>query len=69
VVRHVLTSPPDRVSYTMLTPTDEDLQRIHDMAIKAGILEKPIAMSDLLDRSFIPKEIHAAAIDMADAEP
>src|SRR5499433_754538 len=37
VVRYVLTQPPDRVSYRMLTPTDEEMQKIHDMALKAGI--------------------------------
>ncbi|MDQ3685156.1 MAG: ABC transporter substrate-binding protein [Acidobacteriota bacterium] len=62
VVRYVLTQPPDRVSYRMLTPTDEDLQQIHDMAIKAGILEKPIAMKDLIDRQFIPEDIKPADI-------
>ncbi|HKQ74327.1 MAG TPA: ABC transporter substrate-binding protein [Blastocatellia bacterium] len=62
VVRYVLTQPPDRVSYRMLTPTDEDLQQIHDMALKAGILEKPIEMKDLIDRSFIPAEIKPANI-------
>ncbi len=35
VIRYVLTQPPDRVSYRMLTPTDEDLQKINDMAVKA----------------------------------
>jgi NitT/TauT family transport system substrate-binding protein len=62
VVRYVLTQPPDRVSYRMLTPTDEELQQIHDMALKAGILEKPIEMKDLIDRSFIPAEIKPANI-------
>ena len=64
VVRYVLTQPPDRVSYRMLTPTDEELQRIHDMAIKAGILQKPIDMKDLVDRSFIPAEIKPAKIEV-----
>ena len=64
VVRYVLTQPPDRVSYRMLTPTDEDLQKIHDMALKAGILQKPIEMKDLIDRSFIPSEIKPAAINV-----
>jgi NitT/TauT family transport system substrate-binding protein len=64
VVRYVLTQPPDRVSYRMLTPTDEDLQRIHDMALKAGILDKGIEMKDLIDRSFIPTEIKPAAISV-----
>jgi NitT/TauT family transport system substrate-binding protein len=64
VVRYVLTQPPDRVSYRMLTPTDEDLKQIHDLAIKSGILTKPIEMRDLIDRSFIPAEIKPAAIDV-----
>jgi len=67
VVRYVLTTPPDRVSYRMLTPTDAELQKIHDMAIKAGILRKPITMKDLVDRQFIPTDIKAARIDMKGA--
>lgn len=62
VVRYVLTQPPDRVSYRMLTPTDEEMKRIHDMALKAGILDRPIEMKDLIDRSFIPADIKAAPI-------
>jgi NitT/TauT family transport system substrate-binding protein len=64
VVRYVLTEPPNRVSYRMLTPTDEDLQKIHDMALRAGILEKPIKMSDLIDRQFIPTDIKPANINL-----
>ena len=45
-------------------PTDEELQRIHDMAIKAGILQKPIDMKDLIDRQFIPADIKPANIDV-----
>ncbi|MEO5930806.1 MAG: ABC transporter substrate-binding protein [Candidatus Kapaibacterium sp.] len=67
VVRYVLTQPKDRVSYRMLTPTDEDMIVIRDMAIKVGILKTPIAMSDLIDRQFIPKDIRPADIDMTDA--
>jgi NitT/TauT family transport system substrate-binding protein len=67
VVRYVLTQPPDRVSYRMLTPTDEDLQKIADMALKAGILEKPILMTDLIDRQFIPADIKPANINADDA--
>jgi len=62
LVRYVLTQPPDRVSYRMLTPTDEEMQRIHDMALKAGILQKPIDMKELIDRRFIPLEIKRANI-------
>ena len=64
VVRYVLTQPPDRVSYRMLTPTDEDLQVINDMAVKAGILQKPINMKDLIDRQFIPADIKPANIQV-----
>jgi NitT/TauT family transport system substrate-binding protein len=67
VVRYVLTQPPDRVSYRMLTPTDEDLQNIEDMALKAGLLQKPVAMKDLVDREFIPADIKAAKIDVEQA--
>ncbi len=62
VVRYVLTQPPDRVSYRMLTPTDEEMQKIRDMAIKAGILEKSIEIKDLVDREFIPADIKPANI-------
>ncbi|HEU4389901.1 MAG TPA: ABC transporter substrate-binding protein [Blastocatellia bacterium] len=64
VVRYVLTQPPDRVSYRMLTPTDEELQRIHDMALRAGILERPVSMKDLIDRQFIPPDIRPANIEV-----
>jgi NitT/TauT family transport system substrate-binding protein len=64
VVRHVLTQPPDRVSYVMLTPTDEDLQKIQDMGLKTGVLTKRVPMSELIDRSFIPADIKAAEIQV-----
>lgn len=62
VIKYVLTQPPDRVSYRMLSPTDRELGAIHDMAREAGLLEKDILMSELLDRRFIPKDIVPAAI-------
>lgn len=62
VIRYVLTHPKDRVSYRMLTPTDRELGEIHDMAREAGLLEKDIAISEMLDRSFIPTDISAANI-------
>ena len=62
LLRYVLTQPPDRVSYRMLTPLDEDLQQIHDMALKLGLLAKPVKMSDLIDRQFIPATINTVDI-------
>ena len=61
-MRFVLTEPPDRVSYRMLTPTDAELTKIRDMALKAGILTKAIEMKDLVDRSFIPANNQPADI-------
>jgi len=57
VIRHVLTRPPDRVSYRMLTPSDADLQLIHDMALETGMLSKPVSLSELVDRRFVPRDI------------
>ena len=34
LVRYVLTQPPDRVSYRMLTPLDDEMQRIADMGLE-----------------------------------
>jgi NitT/TauT family transport system substrate-binding protein len=64
VVRYVLTQPPDRVSYRMLTPTDEELRQIHDMAVAAGILERPIDIQNLFDRRFIPNYVKPANINL-----
>ena len=62
LLEFVLTQPTDRVSYRMLTPTDEDMKQIMKYAIKAGILKREIDISDLVDRRFIPDHIEAANI-------
>ncbi|MDX1935063.1 MAG: ABC transporter substrate-binding protein [Capsulimonadales bacterium] len=67
VVRYVLNQPPDRVSYRMLAPSDEELQKIADMGLEAGILERPVVMKELVDRAFIPEDIQPLTIDMTDA--
>jgi NitT/TauT family transport system substrate-binding protein len=64
VLNFVLTSFPQRVKYVNLSPTDEDLTRIEDMGIKLGYLKKRIPMNELIERSFEPKEIVPAAIDV-----
>ncbi|MFT4154373.1 ABC transporter substrate-binding protein [Parafilimonas sp.] len=66
VLNYVLTSSPERVKYVGLTPTDEDLQRIEDMGLKLGFLKKKIPMDELINRSFIPKEITPADLNVAD---
>lgn len=64
LVRYVLTQPPDRVSYRMLTPQDQEMQAIADMALEAGILERPLDVKGLVDRQFIPASIMPARIEM-----
>jgi len=66
LIRFVLRDP-GRVGYRELTPGDDEMQRIVDMAVKARIIAKPIPIADFLDRKFVPKKIDAAKIDMADA--
>ena len=67
LVRYVLTQPPDRVSYRMLTPGDDEMQKIADMGFEARILERRLDVKGLVDRSFIPQDIQAARIDMTGA--
>jgi NitT/TauT family transport system substrate-binding protein len=62
LLEFVLSQPPDRVSYRMLTPTDEDMKAIMHYAIKAGLLRHEIPLGDLIDRRFIPDHINAAKI-------
>jgi NitT/TauT family transport system substrate-binding protein len=69
LVRYVLTQPPDRVSYRMLTPTDQEMQRIADMALETGVLERRLDVRELVDRAFIPPDIKAAEITVGRAEP
>lgn len=57
LLRYVLTTPKDRVSYSQLFPKAEEIKLIHDMAIESGILQKPIELSELIDTSFAPTEI------------
>jgi NitT/TauT family transport system substrate-binding protein len=64
LVRYVLTQPPDRVSYRMLTPGDDEMQLMADMGLEAGILERRLDVKGLVDRSFIPADIEAAQIQM-----
>lgn len=63
VIKFVLEQPPDRVSYRMLTPSMDEMKKIQEMALKTGIMENPIKIEDLMDLSFIPKEIKPANIE------
>jgi NitT/TauT family transport system substrate-binding protein len=67
LVRFVLTQPPDRASYRMLTPTDADLQRIMDMAVEAGLLRGPIPLAELVDRTFLPRDLKPLELPAGEA--
>lgn len=62
LLRYVLTTPKNRVSYATLTPTDKELGEIQDMGLKLGVLTKKIPMSEIVDRQFIPANIQPAKI-------
>lgn len=62
LLEYVLTQPPDRVSYRLLTPTQDELRTIMTYAIKAGILRREIDLSLLMDLRFIPDHIEPARI-------
>jgi NitT/TauT family transport system substrate-binding protein len=63
LVRFVLTRPPDRVSYRMLRPTHAEMTQIRDMAVAAGILDRPLPVEEYLDLRFIPDHIRPLAIE------
>lgn len=66
LLKYVL-NDPGRVSYRQLTPGDTEMSTIRDMAVKAGILKRPIPLADFLDRQFIPQKINEAKVDMSQA--
>ncbi len=67
ILNYVLTSNPSRVKYVDLSASYKDLTLIRDMGIKLGYLKKAIPIDELVDRSFEPKEITPAIIDINNA--
>lgn len=65
LLTYVLTHPRDRVVYRMLTPGDDEMQKIEDEGIALGILHKRTPMSELMDKSFIPATPEPIAIDQS----
>jgi hypothetical protein len=45
------------------------MQKIADMGLEAGILDRRLDVRDLVDRRFIPADIEASAIAMPPAAP
>ena len=65
LMRYVLTQPPDRVTFRNLNPTDEEMTKILEMGISLGFLKKRTPMDELIDRTYIPKDIQPASIDLS----
>jgi NitT/TauT family transport system substrate-binding protein len=51
----VLSKPPDRVKYSNLRLARADFQKIHDLALEAGILDGPLKFEDYADPRFSEK--------------
>lgn len=52
LLRFVLSKPPDRVTYDNLRLARYEFQKIHDLALEAGILDGPVAFEKYADTRF-----------------
>ena len=57
----VLSKPPDRVKYSNLRLAKDDFQKIHDLALEAGILDGPMKFEDYVDTRFSENTTGAGA--------
>jgi NitT/TauT family transport system substrate-binding protein len=55
LLRFVLSKPPDRVKYDNLRLARNDFQQIADLALKAGVLTKPMPFEEYADPRFSEK--------------
>lgn len=51
----VLSKPPDRVTYSRLTPLKENFDEIEQLALEAGMLQGTAHFADYVDDSFAPE--------------
>jgi NitT/TauT family transport system substrate-binding protein len=59
---YVLTNSTRRVSYVKLKPSEKELQDIADIGLQTGLLKKKMAVSEILDVSFVPEHVLPATI-------
>ncbi len=52
LLRHALTMPLDRVTYTSLAPREPDFDMVRDLMIETGVLDRKIAFSEYVDTRF-----------------
>ncbi len=55
LLRFVLSTPPDRVTYTDLALARKDFEQIEQLAVQAGVLKSPIAFEEYADPRFSEK--------------
>jgi NitT/TauT family transport system substrate-binding protein len=53
VIRHALTQPLDRVTYSDLTPQRADFDEVMNLALEAGVISHPIPYETYVDESFV----------------
>ena len=53
LLEHVLSDPPDRVSYTGLGPLREDFDEIMELAADIGVLSRRVEYDEYVDDSFV----------------
>lgn len=63
LLRYVLSKPPDRVTYSRLTPLKKDFEEIEQLAFEAGILKGTAHFEDYVDDSFVPEAEPLQAYD------
>ncbi len=61
LLRYVLSTPPDRVTYDRLMLAKEDFKRIEELAAESGILKKPLIFEEYTDTRFSEKTSGAIA--------
>ncbi len=52
VLRFVMTTPPDRVTYGDLQPVRSEFNEMMQLALEAGIISRPVAYEKYVDESF-----------------
>jgi NitT/TauT family transport system substrate-binding protein len=61
LLRFVLSTPPDRVTYTNLMLAKDDFRRIEELAAESGILKKPLVFEEYTDVRFSEKTANVTA--------
>ena len=63
LLRYVLSTPPDRVTYASLALAKKDFEQIEKLALDAGVLNRPIAFEEYADPRFSDKVREAKPYD------